>query len=109
MSEGRSSQGNLSLMSGVAPKLKEKHDGKRTLGHVINEVASKSRDVQVGEFFFYLFDITPRWGPSRLTTLSGSFNSENTKIGEIINAQEIRENKNSGRKIIFFSQLNQDL
>ena len=30
---------------------------KRTLGHAINEVASKSRDVQVGEFFFDEVDI----------------------------------------------------
>ena len=31
---------------------------KRTIGHVINEVASKSSDVQDGEFFFYEVDIT---------------------------------------------------
>ena len=45
------------------PKIKRKtrrniQAGKRALGHVINEISSKSRDVQVRVFFLYEVDVT---------------------------------------------------
>ena len=45
------------------PKIKREtrwniQTGKRALGHVINEISSKSRDVQVRLFFLYEVDVT---------------------------------------------------